>query len=198
MSLIYGDNFIGEDELANGGQFAYLFSDYNYGSSTLVVNAKNLILPAASLTPSCYTNMFYNCTNLTTAPELPATTLEEGCYSSMFAACYSLTTAPELPATTLVGWCYANMFEGSTSLTVAPELPATTLTEGCYAYMFEGCTSLNYIKCMATDITAESCTTEWVTDVASSGTFVKDASMSDWTIDINGIPTGWTVQTASS
>lgn len=28
----------------------------------------------------CYANMFYNCTSLTTAPELPATTLADYCY----------------------------------------------------------------------------------------------------------------------
>ena len=29
---------------------------------------------------NCYTNMFDNCTSLTTAPELPATTLADYCY----------------------------------------------------------------------------------------------------------------------
>ena len=34
--------------------------------------------------------MFYNCTNLTTAPALPATTLASNCYSNMFYGCTSL------------------------------------------------------------------------------------------------------------
>ena len=37
--------------------------------------------------------MFYNCTSLTTAPELPATTLAEYCYKYMFQNCSSLTKA---------------------------------------------------------------------------------------------------------
>lgn len=86
----------------------------------------------ATLTNYCYYYMFYNCTSLTTAPELPATTLAESCYSRMFSSCSSLTTAPELPATTLAISCYANMFYGCTSLTSAPSLPATTLANSCY------------------------------------------------------------------
>ena len=90
----------------------------------------------------CYFNMFRECTNLTTAPELPATTLTDGCYFLMFQNCTSLTTAPELPATTLAVVCYARMFEYCSSLTKAPALPATTLADSCYSDMFYGCTSL--------------------------------------------------------
>ena len=85
------------------------------------------------------------------------------------------------------------MFKGCTSLTTAPELPATTLTTYCYQWMFQLCTNLNYIKCLATDISASNCTTGWVNNVASTGTFVKAASMSSWTTGTNGIPEGWTV-----
>jgi hypothetical protein len=35
--------------------------------------------------------MFYNCTAITTAPELPATTLAQGCYNSIFYGCSKLT-----------------------------------------------------------------------------------------------------------
>ena len=90
----------------------------------------------------CYYNMFYNCTSLTTAPELPATKLANNCYTSMFRYCSSLTYAPELPATTLADYCYQSMFRDCTSLTSAPELPATTLANYCYANIFDKCTSL--------------------------------------------------------
>ena len=115
----------------------------------------------------------------------------------MFYGCTNLTTAPELPATTLAGYCYDGMFRDCTSLTTAPELPATTLVDYCYQYMFYGCTSLNYIKCLATDISATNCTLDWVNGVTSTGTFVKNANMSSWTTGVNGIPTNWTVQDAS-
>jgi hypothetical protein len=80
----------------------------------------------------------------------------------------------------------------------APELPATTLEWSCYSFMFYNCTSLNYIKCLATDISAIDCTNDWVSGVASSGTFIKAASMTGWTTGVNGIPSGWTVETASA
>ena len=137
MSLIYGDNFIGQITLSSSYNFTGIFR------SSKVYDASNLILPATTLTNYCYRYMFYDCTSLVTAPALPATTLSSSCYSSMFSGCTSLTAAPELPATTLTGtYCYYNMFSGCTSLVTAPELPATTLTKYCYRNMFSGCTSL--------------------------------------------------------
>ena len=150
-------------------------------------------LPATTLASSCYGSMFFGCTSLTSAPELPATTLAFGCYSEMFMGCTSLTTAPALPATTLEVMCYKSMFSNCTSLTQAPALPATTLNFMCYSNMFSNCTSLNYIKCLATDISAPSCTNNWVSGVASTGTFVKAASMNDWATGSSGIPEGWSV-----
>ena len=99
-------------------------------------------LPATTLADYCYLAMFDGCTALTTAPALPATTLAEGCYQYMFIGCTSLTTAPELPATTLAVSCYYGMFHGCRALTTAPELPATTLAVSCYDGMFYGCASL--------------------------------------------------------
>ena len=154
-------------------------------------------LPATTLVDYCYSYMFQGCTSLTTAPALPATTLARNCYEWMFAGCTSLTTAPALPATTLAYSCYVEMFEDCTSLVTAPELPATTLVDYCYSYMFQGCTNLNYIKCLAIDVSAQRCMYCWVSNVASTGTFVKhtDATWSTEGVDV--VPTGWTVEYAS-
>ena len=153
-------------------------------------------LPATTLANGCYYQMFYDCTSLITAPSLPATTLAEGCYYGMFWGCKSLTTAPSLPATSLAESCYRDMFYVCTNLTTVPELPATTLASLCYDSMFKGCTSLNYIKCLATNISAYNCTGGWVYGVAATGTFVKAAGMTGWTTGNSGIPNGWTVQDA--
>lgn len=151
-------------------------------------------LPATTLGYMCYWNMFYGCTGLEMPiSQLPAMTLASGCYNQMFYGCSSLVTPPELPATTLVEFCYMNMFAECTSLIESPELPATTLAQNCYYNMFRGCSSLSYIKCLATDISASSCTTDWVKNVAATGKFEKNASMSGWTVGDNGIPTGWVV-----
>ena len=154
-------------------------------------------LPATTLATGCYAGMFYDCTSLTTAPELPATTLTHNCYSHMFRGCTSLTTAPELPATTLATYCYEYMFYGCTSLTTAPELPVTTLVDRCYQFMFYGCTSLTYIKMLATYISATGCLALWVKDVSTTGTFIKHPDANLPTGD-SGIPSGWTVETATS
>ena len=158
-------------------------------------------LPATILAEECYSRMYYGCTALTTAPELPATTLADHCYSSMFSGCISLTTAPELPATTLSSNCYScyqSMFEGCTSLTTAPELPIINLNSsyGCYYSMFKGCTNLNCIKAMFTT-EPSSYTNSWVDGVSATGTFVKNANAT-WNVSgVNGIPEGWTVETAT-
>ncbi len=116
---------------------------------------------------------------------------------TMFDSCTSLTAAPGLPATTLAYECYDNMFNGCTSLITAPELPATTLADYCYSEMFSSCTNLNSITCLATDISASNCTDSWVWDVAESGTFTKNPSMTNWPTGDAGIPSGWTVVDAA-
>ena len=163
MSLLYYDNYYGSQ--LNSTAYAYAFCQ-----------------------------LFYNDTYVLSAPILPATTLKNRCYEYMFYGCTSLVIAPELPATTLADRCYASMFYRCTSLVTAPKvLPATTLAISCYYNMFYLCTKLNYIKCLATDISASNCLYSWVTNVASTGTFVKATGMEDWTTGKTGIPEGWTV-----
>ncbi len=148
-------------------------------------------LPATTLADSCYGRMFQRCTGLTAAPELPATTLYTSCYNRMFWNCTGLTEAPELPATTLADSCYRSMFQGCVALSEAPVLSAATLTPSCYRGMFQGCSSLNSIECWAADITATNCLTEWVSGVATSGNLYHYPA-DEWTIGVNGIPSGWT------
>ena len=150
-------------------------------------------LTATNLADYCYTSMFDGCTSLIEASDLPAMTLAEGCYRSMFSGCSDLTDAPELPATSLADWCYCEMFIDCTSLTGAPELPATSLANWCYEGMFYGCTSLNFVKCLATDISAEGCLDNWLEGVSPTGVFVKAPEMTDWPLGSNGIPEGWIV-----
>ena len=90
------------------------------------------------------------------------------------------------------------MFWGCTALTTAPVLPATTLATRCYSFMFQGCSNLNYIKAMFTTTPSNTYTGGWVNRVAATGTFVKN-SAAQWDVTGSyGIPSGWTVQTASS
>lgn len=113
--------------------------------------------PTSISTGSCYEAMFWNCTNLTTAPELPATTLAQNCYNALFSGCTNLTTAPELPATTLANYCYRSMFVRCSNLTTAPALPATTLAQGCYYYMFSSCSNLTTAPALPATKLADDC-----------------------------------------
>lgn len=164
MSMIYGDDFADKTVFPNNSHSNF---KQIFKSWTSLIDSSDLILPATILTNSCYNCMFYECTGLETAPELPATTLSVYCYCAMFWNC--------------------------TSLTSTPELPATTLSETCYQTMFYGCLSLNYIKMLATDISATNCLNAWVNNVAATGTFVKTTGVSIPT-GVNGIPSGWTVE----
>jgi len=189
MSMIRGDDFLTAKTFSS----TYVFR--NFFNTTKMVDASNLVLAATALTEGCYMAMFGTTTMLQKPPKiLPATTLAKSCYFNMFLSASTLTEAPILPAMTLTENCYRAMFYSCTNLTTAPELPAPTLATNCYYQMFDQCSKLNYIKCLATNILAASNRTNWVRNVAASGTFVKAASMTSWPTGTNGIPSGWTVE----
>ena len=149
-------------------------------------------LPATILGNSCYVDTFHGCSKLVNPPELPATTLKPSCYRALFARCTSLVNAPELPATTLADGCYWELFFGCTSLINPPELPAKTLTTRCYQSLFYGCSKLNNVTVYANNISATNCTTDWLSGVASSGTFNNYGGATYTANSPSGIPTGWT------
>ena len=190
MSLLYGDNFIGQTSLSGKDHaFDSLFTMSNEGVT--LVNAKNLVLPATTLSVGCYNSMFWDCYDLISPPQLPAMIMVEDCYNHMFANCTSMISTPKLPsttlatrcyyqmflnceslvnlsnlnlpATTLVDQCYEQMFWGCSSLTTAPVLPAPTLVYRCYCQMFWNCCQLNYVKCLATSgINTNASTLSWL------------------------------------
>lgn len=163
-----------------------------------IVNATQLVLPALTLPNSAYREMFYNCSKLEVAPALPATKVKNYSYAGMFSYCFALKSAPALPATVLGERCYSGMFSYCRKLEVSPTLPATTLSRYCYTDMFSECSALAFIKMLATDITAFGCLNGWVSGVASSGTFVKSPAATWDVTGVNGVPSGWTVETADA
>lgn len=220
LSLIYNDNFKNVKSIT-GKEYAFYRLFY---ANTKLRYADSLYLTATNCVGHCYRQMFYNstiisppvikaetfgtfscnamfqnCTHLTSAPELPAKNLSTYTYYSMFYGCTSLVSAPSiLPATTLQASCYQSMFNRCSRLKSAPLLPALTLVNSCYRYMFENCSQLNYVKAMFTSTpeTSNNSTQNWLANVASSGTFVKN-SAATWNVrGANGIPNNWTVQTA--
>ena len=142
---------------------------YVYGNIMSLVNATNFATATSLTGNNAFHNLFKDNTNIIN-------------HSSKDLL---------LPATTLTSSCYKAMFFGCTGLTRAPVLPASTLVSYCYNAMFSGCSSLAYIKCLATSISATSCTTDWVYNVKKEGTFVKAPGMTNWTTGKDGIP--WSV-----
>ena len=196
MSLIYGDNFIGQTTLTAPYTFCSFFgggNEWSYQDAAVynIRSAKHLIMPATTLTPYCYAYMFYWKPGLTHAPmNLPATTLAEGCYYNMFGLCEDLTNAQSiLPATTLAEKCYYGMFNVC-NLTTSPILPAPSVPTEAYKNMFGSNHSLNYITMLATQLGANALE-NWVVSVAPTGTFVKAPQQNSLPIGDSGIPTGW-------
>ncbi len=139
--------------------------NYLFNKDLTLVNAKDLILQATTLTSRCYSSMFSECKELVTAPKLPATTLTTQCYSSMFR------------------WC--------TSLITAPKLPATKLANNCYMYMLSGCTSLESVTALFETYIEGACS-NWLSGVSETGTFYKKTGV-EIPSGVSGIPEGWTV-----
>lgn len=165
MSLLYGEGFSTNSTFGN---YSYIFHSLFTGCH--IVSAANLVLPAYTLAPYCYSGMFSYCSYLTTPPKLPAQYLAEGCYDSMFKSC--------------------------TSLVDAPELPSTTLVTGCYNEMFYGCSSLRHITALFVNEIGTGYTDNWLYGVASPGYFyyyaeVIEWNAEDWANEASGIPAGW-------
>ena len=153
MSLINSTDYKNATTLTGKRTFLNLFQNNTHLKSH---PTKALLLPATTLTESCYYSMFWGCTGLTSAPALPAITMAENCYSNMFNGT-GLKEAPELPAKTLAKCCYTAMFYGCTNLKETPELPATTMAEICYSMMFMGCTGLTELPKLPATTLAENC-----------------------------------------
>lgn len=157
-----------------------------------IVDASNLVLPDLSAKRFCYANMFMDCSNLSSPPQISATTLDDWCYSSMFGGCLNLRTAPVLLATETKPYCYYGMFYGCKSLTTSPHLSATTLADWCYNSMFFGCTALTSITSDFTDWnTSGNATKNWVTGIDTIGPFINQNAEQLYGDD--NIPNGWYV-----
>lgn len=99
---------------------------------------------------------------------------------------------PTCQVTSVPAYCFYYLFKSCTGMIEAPELPATTLANNCYGWMFYGCTNLSNINVSFSAWDPSNATTNWVRNVASSGTFTCPTALPE-TKGVNYIPTGWTV-----
>lgn len=185
-SILDKDNFKSITDLTNyPAAFANLFSVNTTGRNN-IISVKNLYLPFTTLSPYCFSHMFYYCVNLIDTPVLPATNLAEGCYAYMFCNCLNLNYFPKLSATNLADGCYAYMFacrsvDGNRKhVPIITELPATKLAERCYYGMFIHQNNIyGKLKISATTMAKESC----------CRMFIDCAWGASVTVDMNSIQT---------
>ena len=194
-SLLYSDGI--SREITGGTcHFAQLFS-----GDTHLISAENLQISSTKLYDNSFNGTFRACTNLQKAPDLSVpTVLGNETYSSMFQNCYSLSQPPAvLSATTAQLTTYRRMFfmeNGSTAMTTSPLMICnfgneTELTSKCQ--IFSGNNNLSTVRCFWTNNSGTfKNLTEWMKNVASTGTFYKRSTQS-FQNGANGIPTGWEV-----
>ena len=186
-SLIVGDNYTENQSYANYS-FVRLFRN------TKVRYADNCIIHCDVAGTNCFDSMFSGST-LVKPPIIKINTIGSASCVYMFSSCASLLYCPQMNITILQSRCFSNMFNGCTSITEGMDLPALILVDQCYAGMYGGCSSLAKIKMLATSITANRCLNVWVSGVAESGIFIKNANATWTTTGTSGVPTGWTIQT---
>lgn len=175
------------------------YSYYEMFRGTGVKDLSSYKLPATQLAEECYGGMFSYCGSLLKGPILSATTAAKSCYHLMFASCTSLVDVHDLPITVLTDGCYQGMFRNCTALTKSPYIRAIKIEYAspqafapALLEMFINCTSLNSIQCNIENPNASSFS-DWVENVAPSGTFYKNP-LATWSTGKSGVPTNWTVR----
>ena len=86
-----------------------------------------------------FSNMFYNCTALTSIPQLDTSNGTD--FSGMFNGCSALTTIPQVDTSN--GKNFSFMFYNCTALTSIPQLDTSNGTD--FSGMFNSCTALTTI-----------------------------------------------------
>jgi len=174
----------------------------NMFKNTSILSAPEL--PSMLIRNASYAHMFEDCKKLESAPSvLPATDLYYWCYQNMFRNCTKLKTTPQINGQVPKNGAqqFVKMFENCSSLETATILQTGSTGNGMYQAMFNGCSSLKYIKALFTVITSNGLK-DWTIGVPTgeTGTFVMNSN-ANWNPEDhrgqNGIPVGWTVQTAS-
>lgn len=174
----------------------YLFQEYSG------VSVDDLIQPNDTENVTNMNNMFYNCANLTTIPQLntgKVTTMNSMFYncsklttipllntsnvtnmSTMFFGCNSLTTIPQLNTGKVTNM--KNMFYSCNSLTKIPQLDTSNVTGTNMNNIFAGCSSLKSILMTGMKVSF---------DISASTKFER----ADLLIILNNLATVTTTQT---
>ena len=154
---------------------------------------KTLIIPSNY----CFRNLFRQCTSLVEANiSLPATTLSMACYDNIFRDCSNLEIGPsELLAVNIPKLAYRSFFGGCSKLAKAPVLYGVTLGVGSYENILGNCVLINKVISYAQNISADSCLSNWLNNVSTTGDFYNLGG-ANYSSGASGIPSGWTIHTS--
>ena len=145
----------------------YAFFGLFYGCTKLIY-ADELILPTKLDFTHCFYRLFRNCSNLLTSPNLfEIDASPRNTFHEMFYSCSKLISEILINST-------------------KPGI------QSCQTMLYD-CRQLNYIKMLATDISANNCLLNWVQGVSATGIFVKNINATWTTTGNSGVPTNWTV-----
>ena len=180
-----------------GTSFGSSVPCYIYGNIMSLVDELDFATATVLSRPNAFRGLFYDFSNLLNHPTrklvLPATTLTKSCYNCMFEFCTSLTTAPELPAPTLAEYCYRGMFSCCSSLNAVTCLATDISAQGATDYWLGGVAAtgtLTIAKGMkdkwAAKSTDEGIPSGWTTDVYGYKVKLADrtADAANWTATV--------------
>ena len=146
----------------------------------------------------CY-NMFYGCSSLRRGPSsIPFQTLPTSCCYYMFSGCGELENLPNILSTSVGASACRQMFNECVNAQGTPDILFTEMGGNqCMYAMFRMCQSMSGVKVHFTDWENgyTDTTTNWLSNAASSGTFICPAALNTTTRSVSRVPEGWTVET---
>ena len=174
MSLIYGDNFFGKDELLQSWSLSNLLRTKDYYT---LIYANKLVLPAQKFQNSTYVCMFFGQKNLLLPPiELPN-------IKRTLLSCVNL---------------YGHMFDLCSSLITTPIIKNEIYYQDEYESMFKECYNIKTCKIYSKKIIENNKTTWWGLNATriSNGTFLLPIDVEWNPEDYRGkvIPVGWEIK----
>lgn len=144
--------------------YRYCFCNL-FGMDDVLQAIDQLYLPAQNLQEGCYSQMFYQCSNLKYSMKcLPAKEINSSnCYSNMFGWCTSLSTVPKIQVQFINQDCsgtFTYMFQSCQYLSDASNIqikPQYLPSDTC-SFMFQDCSQLIYgPKILSTELAWFAC-----------------------------------------
>lgn len=147
MSLLYGDAFMNVTDINyEGKNHKYAFRELFVDQRNNLIYAKDLVLPATSLSEGCYLGLFRHCNKLIEGPlSLPATDLPKTCYHLMYQETKKMKILPSFNGVNFGEDSCKEMFEGC-GVEVIPsdfmDSATGTVATGAVWSMFNACSEL--------------------------------------------------------